>query len=262
MISLTILGCGTSTGVPLLHCKCKVCRSKNPRNQRLRSSAFVQTAGKSLLIDTSPDLREQTFRFKLDRIDAVLYTHPHADHCHGIDELRSFNFVQRSTIPVYGNEWTINELTTRFPYIFRPGPMAGGGIPALEPHIVNANESEFETAGVSIKPVALTHGRKETLGYRIGKLGYVIDCNSISNDSLEKLRDLSVLVLDCLRFEPEHDTHMVLRRSLEVVAEIKPKRTLLTHMGHDFDYTKPPRFPAPKGCKVELAYDGMRVSIR
>src|SRR6478752_4799834 len=132
---LTVLGCGTSTGVPLLHCSCPVCKSKNSKNKRLRASVWLQVNQKSILIDTSPDLRQQAMRAKIPRIDAVLYTHPHADHSHGIDDLRNFNFIQREGIPVYGNEWTCRELKIKFPYAFDSRPKEGGGGPQLMLHL-------------------------------------------------------------------------------------------------------------------------------
>lgn len=250
---LTILGCGTSTGVPLLHCKCAVCRSKNPKNKRLRASAWIQVRKKSFLIDTSTDLRQQSLRAKIPRIDAVLYTHPHADHVHGIDELRSFNFIQKAQIPIYGNDWTCQELSAKFGYIFKPKQVEGGGIPQLVMHQFNPMEPEIEILGEKVVPLPLQHGSKESVGYRIDSVAYVTDCSYITPMSMERLQDLSVLVLDCLRHEP-HATHYTLAQALETVKALKPKRTFLTHLGHEFDYAKG-RKVLPKG--VSFAYDGL-----
>ncbi len=260
---LTVLGCGTSTGVPLIGCDCSVCRSKNPRNQRLRASAWVRTRGKSFLIDTSTDLRLQALRHKIRRVDAVLYTHPHSDHVLGIDEMRSYNYLQRSEISVYGNDWTCAELPTRFDYVFTPPKkIEGGGVPQLVMNRVDASRYSVEKPllieGVPVVPIALQHGSKEVLAYRIDSIAYVTDTSYIPARSLEQLRGLSVLILDCLRLEP-HGTHFNLDQALEVVSQVRPKKTYLTHLGHDFEYAKWSR-KLPKG--VFLAYDGLTVRAK
>ncbi len=254
---LTILGCGTSTGVPLIHCKCAVCRSKSPKNKRLRASVWIEVRGKSLLIDTSPDLRQQVMRAKIPRIDAVLYTHPHADHCHGIDDLRSFNFIQKSQIPVYGNAWTCEELKTKFSYIFKPTyRIEGGGIPLLSLNQFDASAPSIEVVGEKIIPISLQHGSKECVGYRIDSVAYITDCSYIPTVSLQRMEGLSVLILDCLRLEP-HQTHFSLSQALEVVEQVKPQKTYLTHLSHDFDYVKGSK-KLPKG--VSFAYDGLIIN--
>ena len=255
---LTILGCGTSTGVPLIHCKCAVCRSRNPKNQRLRASAWIQIRGKSFLVDTSTDLRAQALRYKIPRIDAVFYTHPHADHIHGIDELRSYNFVQKAPIPLYGNAWLCEELRQKFRYIFRPAPVEGGGIPQLILNEFDPAAKELPVEGISVVPIPLQHGSKESVGYRFDSIAYITDCSYISTSSLDRLNGLSVLVLDCLRIKP-HGTHFNLDQALEVISKVRPKQAYLTHMGHDFEYGKWAK-KLPKG--VALAYDGLKVRIK
>jgi phosphoribosyl 1,2-cyclic phosphate phosphodiesterase len=253
---LTLLGCGTSTGVPLLFCRCKVCRSENPKNHRLRTSAWLQVGAKGILIDASTDLRQQALRARIPRLDAILFTHPHADHVSGIDEIRSFNYAQKQRIPAFGNAWTCRELRVRFPYIFAPnGKNEGGGIPLIDLHEFKAEAKAIEVAGLSVTPVALGHGSEECIGYRFGSLGYVTDCSTISNSSLDRLRNLHTLVLDCLRIAP-HGTHLHLERALEIVRNLRPKRTVLTHLGHDFEYREWSR-KLPKG--VGLAYDGLEL---
>lgn len=257
----TILGCGTSTGVPLIHCSCRVCRSRNPKNHRLRSSAWIQLAGtrkrpaRSFLIDTGPDLRQQALRARIPRIDAVFYTHPHADHAHGIDELRSFNYAQKASIPLYGNPWVCTDLREKFDYIFRPGPVEGGGIPLLSLNQFDPEQESLEVQGVRIVPLAHSHGSKQGVGYRIDSIAYLTDTSYIPDTTLNRLRDLEVLVLDCLRLEP-HRTHLNLDRALEVVSELRPKKTYLTHLGHDFDYGEWSK-KLPRG--VALAYDGLKI---
>jgi phosphoribosyl 1,2-cyclic phosphate phosphodiesterase len=257
MLELTILGCGTSTGVPLISCKCAVCRSRNPRNKRLRASAWLKTRGKSILIDTSVDLRAQALREKIERVDAVLYTHPHADHIHGIDELRSYNYLQRASIPAYGNAWTCEELRQKFSYIFKPVHVEGGGIPQPELHEFEASVQTLDVLGVPVTPLSLKHGSRECIGYRIDSVAYVTDCSYIPPTTLERMKGLSVLVLDCLRLQP-HGTHFHLEQALAIVEELSPKRTLLTHLGHDFDYEKWNK-KLPSG--VQLAYDGLRITM-
>lgn len=260
---LTILGSGTSTGVPIPTCPCKVCRSKNPKNHRLRCSAWLQYQGKSLLIDTATDLRTQALRAKISRIDAVLYTHPHSDHTHGIDELRCYNFSQHADIPVYGNAWTCHDLIQRFSYIFHPeGPAEGGGIPRLTLHSFEPSaysiEKPLDILGVPIVPIPVPHGSKESVGYRIESVAYVTDCSYIPKESLDKMRELSVLVLDCVRLEP-HRTHLNLDRALEIISEVKPKKAFLTHLGHEFEHSTWSE-KLPKG--VYLAYDGLKISLK
>jgi len=255
---LLILGCGTSSGVPLIACKCAVCRSKNPKNQRLRASVYVRHQGKRFLVDTSTDLRQQALRYRLSRVDAVLYTHPHADHLHGIDELRSFGYVQKERIPIYGNAWTCGDLRMKFPYIFgteRDPGHSSYSVPHLDLHQFNAEHHSFEAAGVPIVPLPLMHGSHECIGYRFDRVAYVTDCSYIPELSLERMKGLSVLVLDCLRMAP-HPTHLNLEQALAIVEKVKPKRTVFTHLGHDFDYTKWSR-KLPKG--ITLAYDGMKL---
>lgn len=263
--TLTILGCGTSTGVPIVGCRCKVCLSRNPKNKRLRASVWLQTRGRSLLIDTATDLREQALRHRIFHVDAVLYTHPHADHVGGIDELRTYNFLQKSDLPIYGNAWTLEELTTRFPYIFKPrGPVEGGGIPQLIPHLISGTSKALDIAGVPITPIPVNHGSQECLGFRVDSVAYVTDCSYIPPSSLDRLKGLSVLVLDCLRLE-KHGTHFNLDQALETVRALRPKKAILTHLGHDFDYQPWVRRlgrAAQSPTQITLAYDGLKVRWR
>jgi len=252
-MKLVILGCGTSTGVPVIGCNCEVCSSQNPRNRRTRASALVQTGGKTILIDTSTDLRAQSLARGLTRIDAVLFTHCHADHVHGIDDLRAFNHAQGSVIPCYGSAGTIDRIRTSFNYIFRENS-GDGWKPKLT---TTAVDSPFEAAGVRVTPVPVIHGRATILGYRIGDAAYVTDCSAIPPESMEKLRGLKVLVLDALRHTP-HPTHFNVAQAVEAAEALKPERTLLTHLGHNLDYGEVnERLPAG----VELAYDGMEIEV-
>lgn len=208
----------------------------------------------------STDLRQQALLYGLPRVDAVLCTHPHADHIGGIDEMRSFNFLQGSHIPVYGNAWTRSELESRYPYIFNPGPIEGGGIPQLTLVEVSGNEDLFYAAGIPVVPIPVKHGSKDCLAFRFSagreSVAYVTDCSYIPERSLQRLKGVSVLILDCLRIRP-HGTHLNLDRALEVISQVDPGKTYLTHMGHDFDYTRQQSMKLPKG--VFMAYDGLKI---
>jgi phosphoribosyl 1,2-cyclic phosphate phosphodiesterase len=217
----------------------------------------VRTRGQSILIDTSTDLWHQARREKIPRVDAVLYTHPHSDHVSGIDELRAYNYIQQESIPVWGNAWTCRDLPARYPYIFSGHPGEGGGVAQLRLHEFSGAADRIDVLGIPVIPLSLKHGSRECVGYRIDSIAYVTDCSYIPPETLERMKGLSVLILDCLRIRP-HGTHFHLDQALEVVSQVRPKRTFLTHLGHDFDYAKTNRM-LPKG--VSLAYDGLKIRV-
>lgn len=252
-MKVVILGCATSTGVPIIGCGCSVCSSDNPRNNRTRCSLFIQALENNILIDTSPDLRIQAFRHGITRIDAVLYTHSHADHTHGIDELRTYNFINNMVIPCYGDEHTVSNIVSNFKYIF-DGSYPPGGKPKLS---IKAVAGDFEINGVWITPVEVEHADWLILGYRIGKVAYLTDCSAIPEGSLEKLRGLELLIIDALRYRP-HPAHLSVDQAIEVVRKIKPKIAVFTHMGHELEYEKLSG-ELPDG--MEPAYDGMEFDI-
>jgi len=257
-MKVTILGCGTSSGVPTLACKCKVCRSKNPKNNRTRASAWIQLENKkSILIDTGPDFRAQALREKIERVDAVLYTHPHSDHIGGLDDLRAFNFAQQGLIPVYGHEWTLDRLNEVYSYIFSGKPAEGGDVAKLKQIEIKPTSKSFQLFGQQIQPLFLPHGSMSTIGFRIGNFGYIVDCHEIPSELYPKLKGLKALVLDCVKIKP-HPTHLNLQMALDASSKIAAEKTYLTHLGHDFDYRKTNRM-LPKG--VELAYDGLNIKI-
>lgn len=248
-LTLTILGCGTSMGVPVPTCECPVCTSPDPRNNRLRSSVHFQAGPVSILVDTGPDLRTQVLRAGIRDIHSVLFTHAHSDHINGIDDLRMFSFKSRG-IEVHALPATEEQIRRSFPYIFL-GAYEGGMPAMLNFHEVNG---PFLTRGVPVTPVPILHGTLPIVGYRIGNLAYLTDCKTIPETSLPLLEDLDTLVIDCLRPGPDHPTHMILNETLAAIEYLKPRRAYFTHMTHDMDYTAAPR-GLPYG--VELAYDGL-----
>jgi phosphoribosyl 1,2-cyclic phosphate phosphodiesterase len=252
--TLTILGAGSSAGTPVVGCKCETCLSGNPRNTRTRCSSLVTLKnGKNILIDTSPDLREQSLRESITKIDAVLFTHAHADHCHGIDDLRAFCQINKIQIPLYGNKDVIDQLTNKFKYAMIE-PKNFWEIPVLKPNIVNA---PFEIFDEIITPIPVMHGNNSINGYRIGNLGYITDASEISENSMKLLEGVDALLLDCLRMEP-HFTHLSFSESIEIAKKIKAKKTYLIHMTHSLGYESL-RKMLPEG--VYVGYDGLKLQI-
>lgn len=252
-MNILFLGSGTSTGVPSLCCDCDVCQSSNPKNNRLRSSILIRNNGNHLLIDTSTDLRQQCLAHNITHVNQVLYTHHHADHVHGIDELRSFNFFNKTVIPCYGNIKTIHEIKNKFSYIFDKATQVGGGLPKLKLHAVNGDR--FMLGGVSITPLDIIHGEMTILGYKLNNCAYITDCSEIPNKTKKHLINLDILILSALGFDP-HPTHFTLSQALETVHELKPKHAIFTHINHKFDHDK---VLAELPKDVELAYDGMAI---
>jgi phosphoribosyl 1,2-cyclic phosphate phosphodiesterase len=251
---VTFLGTGTSHGVPMIGCRCATCTSADPRDQRLRPSIFVELAtGGALVVDTAPDFRTQALRFGVLRVDAVLFTHPHADHLLGLDEIRRFNALQRAVIPCYGNPETIAEVRRVFAYAFEPR-QAGGGVPQLD---LRPTTGPFEVAGTTVTPVPVWHGQLPIHGYRVGAFAYLTDCSRIPDESWPLLDGVRTLVVGALRHRP-HPTHFTVAQALDVVARVRPERALLTHIAHDLGHAATSD-DLPPG--VELAYDGLIVGI-
>ncbi len=253
---ITVLGSGTSTGVPVIGCSCEVCRSENPKNKRTRSSIYIVEDETHILVDTTPDLRFQALRERITRIDAVIYTHTHADHLHGIDELRIFNFLKMGPIPIYSYREHLEEIKRRFSYIFDGKSAPGGGKPWLIPEEVKENEP-FKIGRLVFIPLTLYHGNMRVLGFRLKDFAYLTDCNRIPDESMEKLRGVRVLIIDALRYSP-HPTHFSLSEAIEIINVISPEKAYLTHMSHDFDHEK---LKNELPDNVEPSYDGMVIEL-
>ncbi len=250
---LTFLGTGTSTGVPTITCRCKVCTSTDPRDQRTRPSLLVEFDGRVVLIDTTPDFRQQALREKMERLDAVVFTHGHADHVLGLDDTRVFYFRQQVPLPVWADQRSMETLRTIFTYIFN-GTHKYGGVGKLDPHLI---EGPFELWGLRMIPVPVLHGDLPVLGFRFGQAAYVTDFSTIPETSLPLLEGLDVLVLDALRHKP-HPTHSNLEQSLALVERLKPRQALFTHIAHELGHEETNALLPPH---VRLAYDGQRVEL-
>ena len=248
-----MLGSGTSTGVPVVGCRCAVCTSADPRDRRLRPGLKLELDGGTVVVDTSPDFREQSLRFGIERVDAVLYTHPHADHVFGLDDLRPFNFRQKATIPCYGSAATLARLRQIFAYVFEAGE-EGGGKPRIDLVEVDA---PFELLGETVVPVPVAHGSMPVLGFRIGPFAVVTDVHFIPEESFARLAGVEVLVLSALRYRP-HPTHFNIDQAIAAAARVGARRTLFTHIAHDVGHAALER-ELPAG--VEIGHDGLVVEI-
>lgn len=257
-VKVTVLGCGSSAGVPMIACKCPQCLSVDPKNKRTRVSLLIEVNGKNILIDSSPDLRQQSLRHGIDHIDAVIYTHDHADHTNGLDELRSFNHLRQDVIPIYGDAHTIEVLQKRFHYAFLPKPENLWYRPCLVPNpIVDKAVGSFTLFDTEIQYFELGHGKAKTYGYRIGNFAYSTDCDHIPETSYAALEGLDAWIVDCLRYTPSY-SHAHLDMTLGWIERVKPKRAILTHMSHDFDYHI---LKASLPAGIEPGYDGLELQL-
>ena len=271
MLRITVLGSGTSHGVPAIGCDCAVCRSADPRDTRTRPSILIEIAPgpqapahmrdpfagavRSILVDTSTDLRTQALANDVRRVDAILFTHTHADHVFGIDDVRRFNQMQKTAIPCFADAGTVAGLRRMFAYIFEPPKQLGGGLPQLS---LFRLAGAFSLGGVEIVPVPVFHGTMPILGFRIGSFAYLTDCNRIPDESFALLSGVRTLIIDALRHRP-HSTHFSVNEATDVAARIGVERAYFTHISHDLGHAAT---CASLPAGVELAYDGLVLEIR
>ena len=240
----------------MIGCTCAVCRSGDPRDKRLRPSILVDVdGGASVLVDTTPDLRQQALTHGMTRLDAVLFTHSHADHILGLDEIRRFNFMQGAAIPCYATDDVWESIRRTFYYVFDGIERQGGGIPRIDTHGI---AGPFDVAGMRVVPVPLFHGRMPILGFRFGDFAYLTDCSAIPEESFALVAGVRTLVVDALR-DKKHSTHFTVAEAVEAIARVAPARAYLTHMSHDLGHAET-NARLPPG--VELAYDGLSLDAR
>src|SRR5213080_1104044 len=257
-IKITVLGSGTSMGVPTLGCPCRVCKSNDPRDKRLRPSVLISRGGRNVLIDTSPDFRQQALRVGLERLDAILLTHGHADHILGFDDIRPFNIRQRVALPVYSNEETFRILRRVFAYVFDDKPTLST-VPSV---MLKAVNSPFELLGTPFVPVPMLHGEMEVLGFRFGRAAYLTDFSKIPDASMALLEGLDELILDALRDIP-HPMHQTVEQALALIQQLKPRRAWFTHIAHDLPHAETNERLVRMGYpQVQLAYDGLEFEVQ
>jgi len=253
-MQLTMLGVGSSAGTPMIGCQCDTCTSSDKRNHRTRCSSTIELDnGKVILIDTGPDIRQQALREGLTRVDAVLYTHTHADHLHGIDDLRAFCQIQRCQIPLYGSPEAMNHIADKFGYTLRE---VGNfwDLPILKTNPVTSQFYLFEQL---IIPIPIKHGNSDIYGYRVGNIAYITDVSTIPESSFDLLKGLDILLLDCLRYAT-HYSHIHLEQSLKYASQIGAKATYLIHMTHEMEYSA---LSAQLPDNVFVGYDGLKLKL-
>lgn len=261
-LTVTLLGTGTSAGVPMIGCTCEVCSSTDPRDKRDRAAAMVRYEDphggqRTVLIDTPPELRQQMLRHRVMRIDGVVYTHNHADHIFGIDDLRRFNAVMDEAVDIYAEPRVLDQLKSTFRYIFEPKKNVNASfIPTLIPNPIEANEPTH-LAGRTWTPLRLMHGRLPVLGFKVGPMAYCTDVSTIPPETYPHLENLDVLILDALRYR-HHPTHMTVDQALDVIESVQPHRAYLTHISHDIRHAE---LEARLPDHVHLAYDGLTIEV-
>ena len=254
-MKVIILGSGTSQGIPVIGCKCETCLSKNPKDKRLRTSAYVEVDGVKILIDTSIDFRQQMLRYNVNDIDAVLFTHHHVDHILGLDDLRQINQRLDKFIDLYGNKTTMEEISVTFRYAFDELLIKYKAVP-----LININEIQndsFKIKSVEVIPIEVNHGNIKIFGYRIGNFAYITDCSEVPDSEIPKLENLEVLIINALRRAP-HPTHLNVEQAVELSQRINPGKAYFTHMTHDINHDKI-NSTLPKN--IELAFDGLEFDI-
>lgn len=253
-MKITFLGTGTSQGVPVIGCDCPVCSSIDFRDKRTRSSIFIETQGKKIAVDTGPDFRSQILRERINRLDAILYTHEHKDHTAGMDDIRPFNFAQKKDMPIYGTKKVLAQIKREFSYVF--AEVKYPGVPSVVPHEIQ-NEA-FEVEGISILPIKVMHYRLPVFGFRIGDFTYITDAKTIDDQELDKIRGSKILVVNALQ-KTHHISHFTLDEAVALVQELKPEMAYFTHISHKLGTHQEVENQLPSN--IRLAYDGLKIEI-
>ena len=252
-LKVTFLGTGTSQGVPVIACDCEVCHSNDAKDKRLRTAALLETADQTIIIDTGPDFRFQVLRARIKRLDAVLFTHQHRDHIAGLDDVRSFNFKQKMAMPIYGNNYVIEQIKKEFHYVFES---KYPGIPQLEIHEIT--NKPFNIGNLPVIPIQVLHHKLPVFGFRFNDFTYITDANSIPKEEYSKIEGTKVLVLNALQ-KDDHISHFTLDEALEVIDRIKPEKAYLTHISHKLGFYNEISKELP--ANVMLAYDGLSINL-
>jgi phosphoribosyl 1,2-cyclic phosphate phosphodiesterase len=254
-MKVIILGSGTSQGIPVIGCKCETCLSKNPKDKRLRTSAYIEVDDLKILIDTSIDFRQQMLKYNVTDIDAVLFTHHHVDHILGLDDLRQINQRLNKFIDIYGNGTTMDEIKITFRYAFNKQLIRFKAVPLINLHEIQ--NKKFKIKNIEITPIEVCHGKIKIFGYRIGNFAYITDCSKVPDSEIPKLENLEVLIVNALRRAP-HPTHFNIEQAVELSRRVKPRNTYFTHMTHDINHDK---INETLPDNIELAYDGLEFNL-
>lgn len=252
--NVTVLGSGTSAGVPVLACDCHVCTSGDPRNNRLRSSIVLRNEDTSILVDCGADFRQQALLHRITRLDAVLLTHAHSDHVNGMDEIRQYNWRQRQPMPIYASPITMGDLRRRFDYFFNP-TQVGGGVPDLR--LISVEQESFDVAGLAVLPLPVRHGILPILGFRFGDFAYITDASEVPEDTIARLEGVRWMILNALRHRP-HPTHLNVEQAVAIAQRVGAERTWFTHITHDLDHATTNSELPPN---IQLAHDGLQFPI-
>jgi phosphoribosyl 1,2-cyclic phosphate phosphodiesterase len=255
-MKITFLGTGTSQGVPVIGCQCAVCLSVDYRDKRLRVSVHVQVGGKSIIIDSGPDFRQQALRARIDHLDALVFTHEHKDHTAGMDDIRAYNFRQQQDMPVYAEPRVLDQLRQEYAYIFAEHKYPG--VPQVKVHPILSDTDSFWVEGIEVHPIRAMHYKLPVLGFRIGGFTYLTDANHLSPESMERMRGSEVIVLNALRHE-KHISHFTMQEAVDILTELAPARGYLTHISHQLGRHREVEAELP--AFIRLAYDGLQVTL-